>query len=120
MQTLDADYVNLNTKLGRLKEQRAVLVSKELDKERQRATLTEELVLLGIDVSNPAAEIARLEAEAAEELRQAREQVDQFERDLNAATLPQKQETTTPVTALPPQDPTPPEPAEVPSDLDIL
>jgi len=88
MQNLAEEYTGLNTRLAQMKERRAVLASREADKERQRTELTAELTLMGVDVSNPAAEIQRLEAEALEDLRRAKEQVDQFERELNEAAAP--------------------------------
>lgn len=108
MQNLADEYTSLTSRMGRLREQRAVLEAREAEKERQRTQLQEELTLLGVDVSNPAGEIARLEAEANDDLNQAREQVNQFERDLNAATSPQIQEPPPQTAAV--QPPAKPEP----------
>lgn len=122
MQNVAAEYIALQGRMSSLKEKRAVLVSKEADKERQRNALVEELTLLGVDVNNPLGEIARLEGEAAAELQQAKEQVDQFERELNEAQSGPQPEPQAQAAIPTPQEPQTPEPEKSglsASDLEI-
>jgi len=80
------DYLELSEKVSSLKERRAILASNEEKKANERKELLEELVKFGVDPNNPAKETQRLELEIASEYEQAKKAVDQFERDLNAAT----------------------------------
>lgn len=122
--TTEQDYVELTQRTERLMRQHAVLEAQEKDKETRRAAITKALLELGVDPTQPEKELARLEAEAAEALREATQRVDEFERLL---ANPNKAEalhhvnlaTANPAENAPSGSPAPEATTADPNDIDI-
>lgn len=85
MQVQEQEYQELNQRVDRLRENRAVLVSKEEAKAVERQCLADELKAEGVNVDQIDAELARLEKEEAEALAAARTAVETAEREMSEA-----------------------------------
>lgn len=83
--TTKEQYLELGEKLTRLKERRAVLEAREADRAKESERISAELRLVGVDPTNPDAEIERLTREIDAEFARAQSEIDTFERDLTAA-----------------------------------
>jgi predicted nucleic acid-binding Zn-ribbon protein len=88
--TTEQEYSQLGDKLARLKQQQAVLVSKEQDKAQERADLEQKLKAAGVDVTKLDEEQKRLEAEVDQTYQKARGDVESFEQKLAEAAAPTK------------------------------
>ncbi len=74
-----ADYQALVKRLEILRQQRAVLLSKEEDKAAERRVLEEALIKLGVDLTKPEEELQRLQNEVEADFRRQEELVNQFQ-----------------------------------------
>lgn len=77
--SVEKQYEELVNRLSSLRERRAVLVSKEAEKEVRRTELEGYLREAGIDLSNPVAELTRLNDELTENYQVADQAVTEFE-----------------------------------------
>lgn len=115
-------YTTLNRKLSSLREELAVLTSKEASKAETRETLIAELMAAGVDPSKPMEELARLESEVQADLSKASEEVSAFEAALRAAKNPTPTaQVSAPAATTPTPEPLPkPQPSSDPiDDLDL-
>lgn len=85
MPTQEQEYQELTQRVERLRESRAVLVSREAEKKIKRQLLEQELKAAGVDVEHIDLELARLEKEEAETLAAARTAVETAEREMSEA-----------------------------------
>lgn len=75
-------FTELADRLARLKERRAVLVSKEEEKRKERVKLEAELQAMGVDPTKLDEEEARLTKELDDLYQKSKVEVDEFEKKL--------------------------------------
>lgn len=84
----EQDYLDLTARRESLITRRAKLEEREETKKTRRAQILDELKELGIDPTNPEAEIKRLEEESQAAYDSAKREIDDFEKALEGVLNP--------------------------------
>lgn len=78
-------FTKLRDRVNSLQQRRAVLIAQQEQRDKEREQLCKELAEMGIDPTNPGAEIERIERELTVQYAQQQVAVDAFERELTEA-----------------------------------
>lgn len=81
----EMDFINLNNRLQKGREQLAVLTAREEEKKKEREALLKELKAAGININDIDGEMTRLKKEIQEDYEKAEKAVTEFERKLSGS-----------------------------------